>query len=217
MFRQELDELWCLLDWFTWTIVNAYRSIGPLQSLVLNEHWWLLDIQYAPLDIDESLKWFKLVHFNSWLWHLKTHGHNATQRVDLGLLFGLYFFFNFKKISEIKVWNWSQRVDLHAETFWIKIHVLNFDQDLVKTKNLKKLFQFRAPLLYVFFVYLISFNEKIKGSTVLHPISFFLKIALNIERWIWNYLPQFDLKTTLAGRGYFQAGARSFTFWGVGA
>ena len=33
-----------------------------------------------PQGIDESLWWFKLVHFNSWLWHLKTHGHNATWR-----------------------------------------------------------------------------------------------------------------------------------------
>ena len=74
----ELDELWCLLTWFTWTIVNAYWSIGPLQSLVLKEHRWLLDIQYTPQGIDESLKWFKFVHFNSWLWQLKTHGHNAT-------------------------------------------------------------------------------------------------------------------------------------------
>ena len=78
LFRQELIELWCLLIWFTWTIVNAYWSIGPLQSLVLKEHWWLLDIQYSPQDIDGSLKWFKLVHFDIWLWHLKNHGHNAT-------------------------------------------------------------------------------------------------------------------------------------------
>ena len=34
--------------------------------------------QYSPQGIDESLKWFKFVHFNSWLWQLKTHGHNAT-------------------------------------------------------------------------------------------------------------------------------------------
>ena len=74
----ELDELWCLLTWITWTIVNAYWSIGPLQSLVLKEHRWLLDIQYTPQGIDESLKWFKFVHFNSWLWQLKTNGHNAT-------------------------------------------------------------------------------------------------------------------------------------------
>ena len=62
------------------TIVNAYWSIGPLQSLVLKEHQWLLDIQYTPQGIDESLWWFKLVHFNSWFWHLITHGHNATWR-----------------------------------------------------------------------------------------------------------------------------------------
>ena len=74
----ELDELWCLLTWITWTIVNAYWSIGPLQSLVLKEHRWLLDIQYTPQGIDESLKGSKFVHFNSWLWQLKTHGHNAT-------------------------------------------------------------------------------------------------------------------------------------------
>ena len=78
MFRQELDELWCLLTWFTWTIVNTYWFIGPLQSLVLKEHQCLLDIQYSPQGIDESLKWSEFVHFNSWLWQSKTHGHNAT-------------------------------------------------------------------------------------------------------------------------------------------
>ena len=26
---------------YTWTIVNAYWFIGPLQSLVLKEHWCL--------------------------------------------------------------------------------------------------------------------------------------------------------------------------------
>ena len=80
LFRQELNELWCLLTWFTWTIVNAYWFIGPLQSLVLKEHWCLLDIQYSPQGIDGSLKWFEFVHFNSWLWQLKTHGYNATWR-----------------------------------------------------------------------------------------------------------------------------------------
>ena len=74
----ELDELWCLLTWITWTIVNAYWSIGPLQSLVLKEHWWLLDIQYTPQGIDESLSGLSLYTLNSWLWQLKTHGHNAT-------------------------------------------------------------------------------------------------------------------------------------------
>ena len=78
LFRQELNELWCLLTWFTWTIVNAYWFIGPLQSLVLKEHQCLLDIQYSPQGIDESLKWFEFVHFNDWLWQLETHGHNAT-------------------------------------------------------------------------------------------------------------------------------------------
>ena len=33
-----------------------------------------------PQGIDESLKWFKFVHFNIWLWQLKTHGHNVTWR-----------------------------------------------------------------------------------------------------------------------------------------
>ena len=82
LFGQELDELWCLLIWFTWTIVNPYWSIGSLQSLVLKEHQWWLDNQYSPQGIDESLKWFKLVHFNSWLWHKKTHGHNATEKLS---------------------------------------------------------------------------------------------------------------------------------------
>ena len=82
----ELDELWCLLTWITWTIVNTYWSIGPLQSLVLKEHWWLLDIQYTPQGIDESLKWFKFVHFNSWLWQFRTHGHNATESIGYTMI-----------------------------------------------------------------------------------------------------------------------------------
>ena len=76
LFRQELNELWCLLIWFTWTIVNAYWFIGPLQFLLLKEHQWQLDIQYSSQDIDERLKCLMLVHFNSLLWHRKTQGHS---------------------------------------------------------------------------------------------------------------------------------------------
>ena len=74
------------------------------------------------------------------------HTKNA-QKHDLGLLFGRNIFY-FKEISENKGLNWSQRVDLHTETFQIKIHVLNFDQGSVKMKKkLKKLFSLGPPTL----------------------------------------------------------------------
>ena len=98
LFRHELDELWCLLTWFTWTIVNAYWLIGPLQSPVLKEHLWLLDIQYSPQSIDESLKWFKFVHINIWLWQLKTHGHNATS-TSMGLSSGTILYLTILSIT----------------------------------------------------------------------------------------------------------------------
>ena len=46
------------------------------------------------------------------------------------------------------------RVYLHTETFWIKIHVLNFDEGSVKIQNLKKLFSLGPPTLISYFLVL---------------------------------------------------------------
>ena len=63
-----LDYCQCLLVYWTPSVPCSY------------EHRSTAGYPIHPQGIDESLRWFKLVHFNSWLWHLKTHGHNATWR-----------------------------------------------------------------------------------------------------------------------------------------
>ena len=63
-----LDYCQCLLVYWTPSVpCSKGASVAARYPIHPTGYWW-------------KLWWFKLVHFNSWLWHLITHGHNATWR-----------------------------------------------------------------------------------------------------------------------------------------